>query len=375
MFSIAGLLAAAMTTRHVLPVWMPDGTSGMGLRRQLGRGAAVLRAHAAASCGTCSPRSASASLVFLVWRHDTLWQTELSSLSPVSAQALALDTQLRDELLAGDERTMVAVTGSDVQAVLQSVEAGGPTARRAGASGSARRLRCHHALGAEPGHAADAAAPRCPMLPPRCTPISVQATQGGSLNANRSGPVRARRAARPRGAGHHAGHRCRHAGGDHCVGAAGAAATAGSTALLPVVRTARLAASEAQRRDRAGLARHRMAAQVFNVGDELRRLYSHYIREAQGQALFGALGVVLLMAAWLRSLPRLLAVCKPLLLAGAADDGRLLRALGVQLGILHLVGLLLVVAVGSNYSLFLDWLRHQGSQRRGHVGVAGCWPT
>ena len=92
----------------------------------------------------------------------------------------------------------------------------------------------------------------------------------------------------------------------------------------------------------------------------MRRLYSHYIREAQGQALFGALGVVLLMAAWLRSLPRLLAVCKPLLLAVLLTMAGL-AAFGVQLGILHLVGLLLVVAVGSNYSLFLDWLRHQGS--------------
>jgi predicted exporter len=33
-----------------------------------------------------------------------------------------------------------------------------------------------------------------------------------------------------------------------------------------------------------------------------------------------------------------------------------LAALGVRLGILHLVGLLLVVAVGSNYALFFDLL-------------------
>jgi predicted exporter len=32
---------------------------------------------------------------------------------------------------------------------------------------------------------------------------------------------------------------------------------------------------------------------------------------------------------------------------------------GVQLGILHLVGLLLVVAVGSNYALFFDMLQQQ----------------
>ncbi|HEX6019190.1 MAG TPA: MMPL family transporter, partial [Burkholderiaceae bacterium] len=121
-FSIAGLIAAALTTRHVLPVWLPDGTRGVGLRRQLGLGAgALVRTlprwrHAFSALGV-------AALALLLWRHDTLWQTELSSLSPLSAQALALDTHLRDELLAGDERTMVAVSGRDVQDVLQRVEA------------------------------------------------------------------------------------------------------------------------------------------------------------------------------------------------------------------------------------------------------------
>ena len=66
------------------------------------------------------------------------------------------------------------------------------------------------------------------------------------------------------------------------------------------------------------------------------------------------------MALWLRSWSRLLTVCQPLLLAVLLTMAGF-SALGVQLGILHLVGLLLVVAVGSNYSLFFDWLRHQGS--------------
>jgi predicted exporter len=34
---------------------------------------------------------------------------------------------------------------------------------------------------------------------------------------------------------------------------------------------------------------------------------------------------------------------------------------GVALGILHLVGLLLTVAIGSNYALFFDHLRMQGA--------------
>jgi len=87
-----------------------------------------------------------------------------------------------------------------------------------------------------------------------------------------------------------------------------------------------------------GMRGYRLA---FNVGDELRRLYDHYLREAQGQALLGAAGVVLLIALWLRSWRRLLAVCKPLLLAVLLTMAAL-AALGIPLGILHLVGLLLV---------------------------------
>jgi len=355
-FSIAGLVAAAFTTRHVLPVWMPDGTSGLGLRSQLGHGAAVLVRtlprvrHVFTALGV-------ASLGFLVWRHDTLWQTELSSLSPVSAQDLALDTQLRDELLAGDERTMVAVTGGDVQAILQTVEA---VSARLDALVQTGQLVGYDAISRWVPSVATQQRRRA-ALPDAATLQAnlALATQGGSLNATRLGPFvqdvqRAREtpliqpdslAGTPV---------------DTLVSALLVRAADGSSsALLPVVRAPGPAGEGAQAAIEQAL--HGIAAaQAFNVGDELRRLYGHYIREAQGQALLGALGVVLLMAAWLRSLPRLLAVCKPLLLAVLLTMAGF-AAFGVSLGILHLVGLLLVVAVGSNYSLFLDWLRHQGS--------------
>jgi predicted exporter len=49
-------------------------------------------------------------------------------------------------------------------------------------------------------------------------------------------------------------------------------------------------------------------------------------------------------------------VCWPLALAVLLTLGAL-TALQVQMGVLHLVGLLLVVAVGSNYALFFDQIR------------------
>jgi predicted exporter len=186
-----------------------------------------------------------------------------------------------------------------------------------------------------------------------------EATRGGSLSATRLAPfideVQRARAAAPITAASLAGTPVAPIVAALLVqGADGQA-----TALLPVVQAAG--------RDGDGLralleptVRGIEGAHVLGIGEELRRLYRHYLGEAQAQALLGALAVVLLMGWWLRSLPRLFAVCKPLLLAVLLTMAGFALA-GVALGILHLVGLLLVVAVGSNYSLFMDWLRHQAA--------------
>jgi predicted exporter len=100
--------------------------------------------------------------------------------------------------------------------------------------------------------------------------------------------------------------------------------------------------------------------QVVDVGRELTGLYDRYLHEAFVQVLIGALAVVLLLAIYLRSARRLLAVCQPLVFAVVLTLGGM-ALLRVPLGILHLVGLLLIVAVGSNYALFFDQLRESGN--------------
>ena len=83
-------------------------------------------------------------------------------------------------------------------------------------------------------------------------------------------------------------------------------------------------------------------------------------------ALAGFAAIVLLLVIALRSLARMLRVVLPLALSVLAVVG-LLAAAGRQLTILHVVGLLLTVAVGSNYALFFDRTRaqpHTGSVPR-----------
>jgi predicted exporter len=77
--------------------------------------------------------------------------------------------------------------------------------------------------------------------------------------------------------------------------------------------------------------------------------------------LLGAAAIVALLFLGLRSARRVYDVLAPLAAAVVITTG-VLAAAG-QLSIFHLVGLLLVVAVGSNYSLFFDRQNLSGPDR------------
>jgi predicted exporter len=87
-------------------------------------------------------------------------------------------------------------------------------------------------------------------------------------------------------------------------------------------------------------------------------LYARYLREASLQALLGGAAVCVLLALHLRSTARLVRIAQPIV-AAVLIVLAAFSASGGALGILHLVGLLLTVAIGSNYALFFDQIRAQ----------------
>ena len=354
-FSVAGLLGAALATRFVLPVLMPNGAAGargQGPRQQLGQ----LAAWAVRGLPRWRwPLLALGLLaVAVVVQRGDLWRGELSALSPVPQAALALDASLRAELSAGDARALVVVQAADAQATLRLAEI--TLARLAPLVESGALGGVDSVTRWLPSQATQLA--RQASLPDENTlrAALAQATQGGPLKAARLAPFVADvNAART-------------------LPAITPAALRG-TALAPLVDALLLQRIDGSwaallplqpLRDKLDTTAVRLAlkdlpgVQTLEIGAELSRLYARYLRQAQAQALLGALGVVALMALALRSLPRLLAVCQPLLLAVLLTLGGL-AALGVSLGILHLVGLLLVVAVGSNYALFFDLLARRAN--------------
>jgi predicted exporter len=91
----------------------------------------------------------------------------------------------------------------------------------------------------------------------------------------------------------------------------------------------------------------------FDISTQMRRIYGTYFNDALLHALGGLVAIVILLTVALRSLRRLLNVIVPLLLAVAVVIAGLVLS-GERLTLLHLIGLLLIFAVGSNYTLFFD---------------------
>lgn len=94
-------------------------------------------------------------------------------------------------------------------------------------------------------------------------------------------------------------------------------------------------------------------ALFVDMKNEFDTLYNDYLQEATLLSLAGFIAIVTLLAVTLRSARRLAAVLLPLLIAVVLVIAGLHLA-GEQLHLLHLIGMLLIVAVGSNYALFFD---------------------
>ena len=98
--------------------------------------------------------------------------------------------------------------------------------------------------------------------------------------------------------------------------------------------------------------------QLVAIKAELDALYGRYLRQAMWQAGLGALSVGVLLGLHLRQARRLARVLQPLV-AATVIVLAVLAASGAALGVLHLVGLLLTMAIGSNYALFFDHLEQR----------------
>ena len=355
LFSIAGLTAAALTTRWVLTRVAPEGAPGMGLRRHLGR---FVGACTAVLPKLRWPLAALALLaaITLAWLPSA-WRGDLSSLSPVGEARMKADADLRADLGATDAGTLVAIGAATEAEVLVAAEAAGARLDKLVEAGAIAGYESPARVLPSPAtqQARQAALPDAKTLEVRLN----EATVDGPLPAARLGGfITDVQAARQQTLLTRESLK-----GTPLYAALDALLVPGSSDLWTVRPWRALLSLQPGAKPldaaqlRAAIA-DVPAARVVAIKPELDALYARYLHEAGLQALLGALAVCVLLAVYLRSLKRLWRIAQPVA-AAVLIVLAVFTANGAALGILHLVGLLLTVAIGSNYALFFEQIRAQ----------------
>jgi predicted exporter len=388
LYSIAGLTSAALVTRFVLPHLRG---SRFAIRNVVPLGAALARFTAAA------PRLRwplvvllAASVAALALHRQQIWSHELSALSPVSQQSQALDESLRDDVGAPDVRYLVVISGASEEAVLEGAEqvavqlqplvdqgvlAGYESPALYLPSVAAQRARlaslppadeltarmraavANQAISVKPETFAPfiaevQAARQQPLLTRADLQGTSMALAVDALLTERDGRWSAMLSLR-------APAQAAAVASSGSLGGPGKAVTGGAGDDTPSLDAATIRAAVAQA--------HVPDALFVDMKAEADRLYINYVREDIHLSLAGLAAIVVLLLIALRSPQAVARTLAPLLAAVLVVSAGLTLA-GEQLTILHLIGMLLIVAVGSNSALFFNQARHAAN------GVAAIAP-
>ena len=347
LYAIAGLATAATVTRFVLPHLLPAkfrihdvSTIGAVLSVWARRATALRWAAVLLLLAACA---------VLLLNRASLWNDRIASLSPVSQAEVAQDTRLRADLGAPDARYLVVIAGPSREAVLHAAGQASSVLQTQVDQGELAGFEspARYFPSAATQRARQASLPPSDILETRIA----QAVQGLPVRAQLFAPF---------------------------VADVAAARTQPLLQAADLQQTSIAMAVEAMLMERnqqwnallpltapagAGIRADKIRAALSTMGlpnvllvdmkAESDRLYSGYLHEATLLSLGGLAAIVGLLLLVFRSPVRVLRVIAPLAAAVITVTAGLV-ALGQQLIILHLVGLLLVVAVGSNYALFFD---------------------
>ena len=353
LFSIAGLAAALGTTRFVLPHFMGGGAVAPAALRfadALPRGRSV-----SSGFRVLVPVAVLAASGATIVLHAPLWDDALERLSPVSVEAQRADQRLRDELGAPDVRYLAVVTAPTLDAALAGAESLEPALHRWTEAGLIDR----HESPARLLPSAETQRGRAAALPPPETLRAnlAQAVAGSPFAPDAFEPF-LRDAATARAAptltldalrGTAAGLRA-----ETLLARRGDA----WQALLPLagVRDDDALAAALRSLGRGDVA-------LLDFKGETTELMRTYRRQALSLWAAGGAAIVLILALHLRSAQRVGRVVLPIA-AAVAGTAAIVLANDGALTLFHLVALLLVAGIGSNYALFFEQPPDDERERR-----------
>jgi predicted exporter len=342
LFAGAGLAAAALATRWLLPLLLPRARmETRPLPAALSRPLLALAGHRLGALGVVA-----AAALLLAALGGPRWQRDLAALSPVPAAAQALDAELRRQLGAPDVRFLVAIGPGEEAAVLRKAErlreAVAPLLARGALGGFDEPSR--YLPSPDTQRARQAALPDPATLEARLR----DAAAGLPFRAGAFAPflaaVEESRALPPLDAAALAEAAPTIAARLSPLLSRRGEAWQGLAVATGVADPAALAEAVASLRDPSVL--------FLDTKAETEALLDAYARSTALWALGGGALVLLLLAAGLGG-------ARPALLAAAPIAGAVvvtlavLTALGQALNLFHLASLLLLAGVAIDYSLFL----------------------
>jgi predicted exporter len=362
LFSISGLITAALVTRFVLPNLLPPNFRIHDVTSLGTAFARVLRLTRGSSIALLVIPAAAAAILYT--HKGSIWNRELGALSPLSEADVALDSKLRSDIGAPDVSSLVVISGATQEGVLRAAEAASGKLEGlveqgviAGFESPARYL---------PSQATQRARQASLPDPAQLKALLATALEGIPIRAEKLEPF-----LRDAGAARTQPLLTREdLEGTSLSSVVDALLLEDGdrwSAILPL-RVPTTVAIDVERVHSAIVESDLGAdveAVVLDVKAETDRLYATYLSTVVRLSLAGVGGIVLLLLLALRSPARVFRVVAPLILAVLAVAAGLVL-LNVELTILHLIGMLLIVAVGSNYALFFD--------RRANAPHAGSVP-
>jgi len=342
-FSIAGLVTAICVTRWVIPLLLQQSfraprpiAIGQQLRNLIGVARKLRWAVLILSV---------AALLFLVFHNGALWDDELASLSPLSNAEKTADQQLRNQLGAPDAGYLVVVNRPTQEGALAASETVGA---------ALQRLMAQHVLaGFEspstywPSNATQvkrrAAIPERAALEQRLQ----EAMRGMPFRPDLFAPfLDQASAARTQRLIRHQD--LANTSFGEIADTLLARRDASWQAILPLrgVRDPNRLAQEIGAVPVPGIV-------FLNIKQASDTLYRTYRQQSLLLSFFGVLAIFAFLGVSLKQARRVIRVVLPLA-AAVLFTSTLLVVTGQKLSIFHLIGLLLTVAVGSNYSLFFE---------------------
>lgn len=345
LYAIVGLITAATVTRFVLPSLLPAtfhihdvSAIGVILSRVVQRATMLRWPAVLLVLGACA---------IVIDHRASLWDDKIASLSPVSQADVELDTRLRADMGAPDVRYLVVVSGADQESVLRASERVSALLDKQVEQGELAGFESpsRYLPSTTTQRARQASLPPRPLLETHLA----QAVQGLPVRAQLFAPFLADAEAARNQPLLQAGN-LQQTSMAMAVDALLIQQQQQWRALLPL--TAPKGRDINAEHIRAAL--NAMPNVLFvDMKAESDRLYAGYLHEAIVLSLGGLAAIIALLLVVFRSPRRVLRIIAPLTAAVMTVTAGL-SLLGQQMIILHLVGLLLVVAVGSNYALFFD---------------------